>query len=144
MADKILRPITDVEIVEQMTENDTVLIEQNGAIKRTKGVVGGEKYIINAVWDEESGSYSFEWNSTPLSYEQLSDMVKKCTPPDIYCVEIYEGDIVRVECPGMLHFEREFGDDGNPVVPIKWAGIMISFWNNSVMVKPDDTLIAPY
>lgn len=143
MADKILRPITDVEIVEQMGENDTVLIEHGGEIKRAKGVAGGEKYIINAVYDEESESYSFEWNSTPLSYEQLSDMVKKCTPPDIYCVEIYEGDIVSVERSGMFHFEREFGDDGNPVVPTKWVGIMISFWNNSVMVKSDDTLIAP-
>lgn len=41
MADKILRPITDVEIVEQMGENDTVLIEQGGEIKRAKGVAGG-------------------------------------------------------------------------------------------------------
>ena len=72
MADKILRPIVDVEIVEQMTENDTVLIEQNGAIKRTKGVVGGcgERYIIETTAGAD-GTLVVSW-ATPVSYEEFA------------------------------------------------------------------------
>ena len=73
MADKTFRPITDVEIVEQMTENDTVLIEQNGMIKRTKGVVGGgggEKYAINVTMASD-GTTTLSWD-TPVSYEDFA------------------------------------------------------------------------
>lgn len=65
MADKekLFRPITDVEIVAQMTENDTVLIEQGGEIKRTKGVVGSGGsskpvafYVSNGLWKDVNWS----------------------------------------------------------------------------------------
>lgn len=75
MADKekLFRSITDVEIVEQMTENDTVLIEQNGMIKRTKGVVGGgggEKYFIDVTMTSGSAP-TLSWD-TPVSYEDFT------------------------------------------------------------------------
>lgn len=70
MSDKTFRPITDVEIVEQMTANDTVLIERNGMIKRTKGVVGGggEKYIIDVYPGTEDIAVSW---ATPVVYDDF-------------------------------------------------------------------------
>ena len=97
MADKILRPITDVEIVEQMTENDTVLIEQNGAIKRTKGVVGGggaKQYIIDLTLPQSDGEVpQAEWRTESIEFETLTNMIKNAGFPDII-LSISTGGVV--------------------------------------------------
>lgn len=82
MADKILRPITDVEIVEQMTENDTVLIEHGGEIKRAKGVAGGsgggldDIFIVHveAAIDAENGTVMI---ATDKTFEETWEVVNR-------------------------------------------------------------------
>lgn len=91
MADKILRPITDVEIVEQMTENDTVLIEQNGVIKRTKGVVGGgggKKYTLLVEAGDDGMNFSID-----VGFEELKEMIMAGEMPDI-CIAAKNNGIV--------------------------------------------------
>lgn len=147
MADKILRPITDVEIVEQMGENDTVLIEHGGEIKRTKGVVGGgsgKKYFIKSIWDEETGNNRYEWNGTPMSFEQLADMIRNCTLPDLYHIEIYEDEIVVVDPVCLMRFEAETDDYGDLIVPINYIGVIIEFWGSAVMLKSDGTFTTDF
>ena len=61
---KNFRPITDGEIIEEMTENDTVLIERNGEVKRTKGVIGGGRSTAYIRYRQDpywigSGEYDF-------------------------------------------------------------------------------------
>ena len=56
MSDKTFRPITDLEIVEQMSENDTVLIERNGMLKRTKGVSQDAVKSVNGVIPDSEGN----------------------------------------------------------------------------------------
>ena len=119
MADKILRPITDVEIVEQMTENDTVLIEQNGEIKRTKGVVGGgtggKKYTIRI--EQSDGNMN---SSINVGYDELSDMIKAGDIPDIILLNLFSGITVGGIHANILTFADEemaaivigFGDMG--------------------------------
>ena len=106
MADKILRPITDVEIVEQMTENDTVLIERGGEIKRTKGVVGGggggEKYIIDKVYGDD-GTVNYSWH-TPVAFETVANMLNNSAMPDVSVVTLYEGEVAMIERSNAIGF----------------------------------------
>lgn len=96
MADKILRPIVDVEIVEQMTENDTVLIEQNGEIKRTKGVIGSggaKQYIIDLTLPQSDGEVPrAEWRTESIEFETLTNMIKNAEFPDII-ISIHMGGV---------------------------------------------------
>lgn len=63
MSDKTFRPITDLEIVEQMSDNDTVLIERNGMLKRTKGVSQDAVKSVNGVTPDENGDVQIETSS---------------------------------------------------------------------------------
>lgn len=96
MADKILRAITDVEIVEQMTENDTVLIEQGGEIKRTKGVVGGsgggKKYTLLAEASDDGVNFSID-----VGFEELKEMIMAGEMPNICIVAKNNGIVTSVE-----------------------------------------------
>ena len=98
MGDKTFRPITDVEIVEQMTENDTVLIEQNGMIKRTKGVVGGggsagggEKYVIEVRMGAEGMITA--WNK-PVVFDEFVTLITEGNYPEIILSQV--DDVVGV------------------------------------------------
>lgn len=133
MADKIIRPITDVEIVEQMTENDTVLIEQNGEIKRTKGVVGGgEKYILNIAIDME-WNMTFAWQSNPIEYETLKNRLSTYDMPDLICIVASEPDIrTGIEKANYFAVMPEGSETGE--------SILVSIGDLSFLLRPDNTL----
>lgn len=126
------RKITDVEVVEQMTENDTILIEQNGEIKRTKGVVGGgEKYILNIAIDMD-WNMTFAWQSNPIEYETLKNMLSTYDMPDLICIVASEPNIqtgiTKANYFAVMSEESETGES-----------ILVSVDDFSFLLRPDNT-----
>ena len=139
MADKILRPITDVEIVEQMTENDTVLIEQNGEIKRAKGVAGGgsggsaggKAYIIRLDITAEGDKLSSGITYGDLLIADQSDSV-----PDVTYVrrDLDEnGDVMFKEITKMIYICHNEDD----------SIALVGYNNLTVAFNPDGTIDVP-
>lgn len=138
MSEKNFRPITDVEIVEQMTENDTILIEQNGMLKRTKGVVGGgnKEYLVDVFFDPDSGDRSAEW-VTPLTYNELETFVNNGEFIDV-TLRMYEGAKSSKPTVGFIGKMTSFGywNDWDDVGRV----IVCGFTETNVVCYPDGTI----
>ena len=119
MSDKTFRPITDLEIVEQMSDNDTVLIERNGMLKRTKGVSRNAVKSVNGVAPDENGDVQLEIPSIPPSvgigeaYNFTIVTYKSGSSPHEPAFSFTYQDIMKA-------FEEQYAAWGDGWSPNKW------------------------
>ena len=108
MADKTFRPITDVEVVEQMTENDTVLIERDGEAKRIQASkIAGEKNepFHTIVAEMTEGVTTPPTFTIDITYDELRSKIESGEFPEIRMIIKIDGSVVGCEKVGAFIIE---------------------------------------
>ena len=139
MADKILRPITDVEIVEKMGENDTVLIEHDGEIKRAKGVAGGGlNIVVNYDYISEAESETITIENT--TYDELKAAILSGTPINAKGVFLTDGVIEGCCVISGMFVGMFYDSESDTETECIWIANVLS---NEFAILPDGTAKYP-